>query len=147
MNRDVSAFDEAFTRFVEATGRWRDTSPDALLERWLTFVAECEQGYSRDAQDYFNDLTTRDALERASTAPELHVFPELARLRTRVEKADSRFRVLLVPDVFPCIPKECWWSRGIVKGGARSFVEDMRREYRLELVEVERSDTGEGDVD
>ncbi|MCC8249751.1 hypothetical protein [Saccharothrix luteola] len=130
-------FDEEFSRFTKSSGRWRDPTPEALLGRWSRFVDECEQGYPRDAGDYANDLTSRDALERALTSAELQIFPEMSRLRESVEEIDARFRALLIPDVFPGIPNEFWWARGMVKSGARRFVEDVRREYRTDLIETE----------
>ncbi|MEV1117767.1 hypothetical protein AB0I91_22075 [Actinosynnema sp. NPDC049800] len=137
MNSGVAAFDEEFSSFVKASGRWRDTAPDALLGRWSRFVDECVRGYPHDAEDYFNDLTSRDALERALASVELQIHPEMSRLRARVERIDSRFRALLTADVFPGIPKEFWWARGMVNGGSRRFVESVRRGYGIDLIEIE----------
>ncbi|WP_406499495.1 hypothetical protein OG936_32445 [Streptomyces sp. NBC_00846] len=137
MTRNIADFGEVFSSFIKASGRWRDTAPEALLGRWSRFVVDCEQGYPHDAEDYFNDLTSRDSLERALASVELQVFPEMSQLRASVEEIDSRFRALLIPDVFPGIPEELWWARGMVKGGARRFVEDVRREYHIDLIEIE----------
>ncbi len=107
------------------------------MGRWLRFVDDCEQGYPHDVEDYFNDLTSRDSLERALTSVELQAFPEMSQLRASVQAIDSRFRALLIPDVFPRIPEEFWWARGMIKGGRRRFVEDVRREYHIDLIEIE----------
>ncbi|MFJ4838635.1 hypothetical protein [Streptomyces sp. NPDC088746] len=136
MTQGDSGFRDEFSRFVAASGRWRDTEPEALLARWSTFVDQCEQGYRGDAEDYFNDLTSRNSLERALVAGELQKFPELADLRVEVEAIDERFRALLTPDVFPRIPVETWWARGVVKAGSKRLVEDLRREYGVEVTEV-----------
>ncbi|MCX5410411.1 hypothetical protein [Streptomyces sp. NBC_00059] len=129
-------FRDEFSRFVAASGRWRDTGPEALLGRWSTFVDQCEQGYRGDAEDYFNDLTSRNSLERALASDELQKFPELAVLRAEVEALDERFRALLLPDVFPRIPEETWWARGLVRAGRKRLVDDLRREYGVEVAEV-----------
>ena len=68
---------------------------------------------------------------------ELQEFPEMSQLRARMEEIDSRFRALLIPEVFPGIPSEFWWARGMVKTGRKRLVEDVRREYRIDLIEVE----------
>lgn len=107
------------------------------MSRWSTFVEGCEQSYQGDAEDYFNDLTSRDSLARALNSAELQSFPELVPLRAEVEAVDSRFRALLMPDAFPGVPEEFWWARGVVKFARRRLVEDLRREYRLEVALVE----------
>lgn len=132
MTHGTENFRDAFSSFVRESGRWRDVEPEALLSRWRTFVEECEQGYRGDAEDYFNDLTSRDSLARAMDSAELQSFPELVPLRAEVEAVDSRFRALLIPDAFPRIPEESWWARGVVKFARRRLVDDLRREYRLE---------------
>ncbi|MFE4621870.1 hypothetical protein [Streptomyces mirabilis] len=137
MTRENTNFEEEFSSFIRASGRWRDTAPEALLGRWSRFVDDCEQGYPRDAEDYFNDLTSRDSLERALASVELQEFSEMSQLRARVEEIDSRFRALLIPEVFPGIPDKFWWARGMVKAGGKRLVEDVRREYRIDLIEVE----------
>ncbi|MFH8755583.1 hypothetical protein [Streptomyces atroolivaceus] len=136
MTQGDSGFRDEFSRFVAASGRWRDTEPEALLARWSTFVDQCEQGYRGDAEDYFNDLTSRNSLERALAAEELQQFPELAGLRLEVEAVDERFRALITPDAFPGIPEETWWARGLVRAGRKRLVEDLRREYGVEVTEV-----------
>ncbi|MFF1821362.1 hypothetical protein ACFVWG_28935 [Kribbella sp. NPDC058245] len=137
MNRADDEFGEEFSTFIRASGRWRDTMPEALLERWVRFVDDCEHGYPLGAEDYFNDLTSRDALERALNSPQLQRFPELSQLRKNVERVDSRFRALLIPDVFPGIPGVSWWARGMVKAARKRLVEDVRRDYRVSLNEIE----------
>lgn len=136
MTQGGGSFREEFSSFVRAAGRWRDTYPESLLARWSTFVENCEQGYQGDAEDYFNDLTARDSLERVTIAVELQKFPELSQLCTEVEALDSRFRALLIPDVFPGISKEFWWARGVVKFGRKRLVDDLRREYHVEVMEI-----------
>ncbi|MEU1020809.1 hypothetical protein ABZ366_01610 [Streptomyces sp. NPDC005904] len=137
MTQGAGGFRDAFSEFVRESGRWRDVEPEALLSRWCGFVESCEQGYRYDAEDYFNDLTSRDSLARALDAAELQRFPELARLRAEVEAADARFRALLMPDAFPRISEESWWARGMVRFARRRLVEDLRREYLLEVTLIE----------
>lgn len=135
-----SEFSEEFSRLVRESGRWQDTRPDEMLMRWEQFVDECERGYSNDSVDYGNDLTVRDGLERAFGYPELQRFPELDELRGKVERIDKRFRILLIPDVFPRIPESEWWSRGVIRYGKKRFVDHFSQNYQsiainLEIVE------------
>lgn len=137
MTQNGEEFRGAFSRFIRESGRWRDVEPEALLSRWRTFVGECEEGYQRDAEDYFNDLTSRDSLAEALDSVELQAFSHLGLLRREVEAVDSRFRALLMPNAFPRIPEEFWWARGIVRFAGRRLVEDLRRQYRLEVTEID----------
>lgn len=137
MTEDKSVFHDEFSKYTSATGRWRDIGPGELLARWVTFVNECERGYPRDAEDYFNDLTARDSLERARVAAELQKFPEFGPYWAAVEAADSKFRPLLLPDGFPKISRDSWWARGVVKTAGKRLVEDLRRDYNVEIAEVE----------
>lgn len=137
MTNDNENFRDAFSRFIRESGRWRDIDPEALLTHWSTFVEDCEQGYRGDAEDYFNDLTSRDSLARALDSAELQSFPDIMLLRAEVEAVDSRFRALLMPDAFPRIPAKFWWARGVVKFARRRLVEDLMCEYCLEVEMLE----------
>lgn len=130
-------FEEAFASFVRGTGRWRDVEPGALVSRWKNFVDRCEEGYGGNAEDYFNDLTSRDSLEKALNSVELRRFPELALLHEEVRLTDVRFRAILIPDVFPKLPEESWWARGVVRFARGRLVDDMRREYHVEVALIE----------
>ncbi len=137
MTHPHSDFRVAFVDFFKKTGRLRDVEPEALLARWEEFVDKCERGYPNDAQDYTNELTARDSLEQAMESEELQVFPELSKLCARVEVADARFRPMLIPDVFPRMDRKLWWARGMVRYGRKRLVESLRREYGIEIDEME----------
>lgn len=115
----------------------RDVEPEALLARWEEFFDKCERGYPNDAQDYTNELTARDSLEQAIESEKLQVFPELSELCARVEVADARFRPMMIPDVFPLMDRNFWWARGMVRYGRKRLVESLRREYGIEIDEME----------
>ena len=75
----MSAFDDAFTDFVRAPGRVARRHPGAVLERWSSFVVECEHGYRGDEFAYGNEAMARTTLEAALTDPGLHAYPETGR--------------------------------------------------------------------
>lgn len=102
-----------------------------LLARWEKFVAECERGYSSDAEDYFNDLTSRDAIERALRDEGLSQHPEMAVFRQQVIRIDLRFQALLRPNAFPRFSEEDWWARGIVRRAGHRLVNDLRDGYGM----------------
>jgi hypothetical protein len=133
----VSGFDEAFTAFVRARGVWRDDTPAAVLERWTSFVVECEHGYRGDEFAYGNEAMSRTTLEAALTDPGLAAYPELEPFRRRVEAVDARFRPLLVEHAFPGIEPEEWWLRGIVRHAGARLAREWKRSFGFD-VEVVR---------
>ncbi|MFF4599818.1 hypothetical protein [Amycolatopsis sp. NPDC001319] len=143
---ESKSFDEAFIEFTVASGRWRDTSPAELLARWERFVTDCEHGYSSGSEDYFNDLTSRDAIERAMRDGTLSGYPEMDTFRQRVTGPDERFRVLLQPNAFPRLPEAEWWARGIVRIAGRRLVDDLRNRYGVIIDLVAEGDDSAGEV-
>src|SRR4029078_7749929 len=97
-------------------GVWRDDTPADLLDRWASFVAECERGYRGDELAYGDEAMPRTPIEAAMRHPDLRGFPEMAGFRRRVTTIDARFQPLLMEHAFPGIDPEEWWLRGI--GGA-----------------------------
>ncbi|GAA2707869.1 hypothetical protein ACFY2R_26635 [Micromonospora olivasterospora] len=130
--RDAS-FAQVFAQFMRDTGRWRDCEPDALLARWSGFVESCIRGYKGDAEDYFNDLTARDGLERAMRESALAHFPELDDLRRAALEIDEEFRRILRTDAFPRAPMDEWWNRGIVSYAGARLVEELSQTYGINI--------------
>ncbi|GIF24522.1 class 3 adenylate cyclase [Actinoplanes tereljensis] len=126
-------FEEAFTDFVRSTGRWRDCGPESLTRRWADFVDECVRGYDRDGGDYFNDLTARDALEKALRNPGLAGFDEMRSLAAAVAMADEEFKAELRPNAFLNFPESEWWVRGIVRRAGPRLAEYLRRNFNIEI--------------
>lgn len=133
MTAPDASFAQAFAEFMRHTGRWRDCEPDALLARWSTFVESCVRGYQGDSEDYFNDLTARDGLERALREPALARYPELEELRRAVTEIDDKFRAILRDDAFPKFSTDEWWNRGIVRYAGARLAEDLHREYGIDI--------------
>jgi hypothetical protein len=134
----VTSFDEEFTALVRARGVWRDDTPAAVLERWSSFVAECEHGYRGDEFAYANEAMSRTTLEAALTDRALARHPELAVLRRRVEAVDARFRPLLVEHAFPGIDPDVWWLRGIVRRAGGRLAQDWKRSFGFDVEVVRR---------
>jgi hypothetical protein len=133
----VSGFDADFTAFVRARGVWRDDTPAAVLERWSSFVVECEHGYRGDEFAYANEVMARTTLEAALTDPGLSAHPEMATFRRRVEAVDARFRPLLVEHAYPGIDPDEWWLRGIVRRSGGRLAREWKRSFGFD-VEVVR---------
>ena len=134
----MTAFDDAFTAVVRARGVWRDDTPAAVLERWSSFVAECEHGYRGDEFAYANEAMSRTTLQAALTDPSLADRPELALLQRRVEAVDARFRPLLVEHAFPRIDPDEWWLRGIVRRAGGRLAQDWKRSFGFDIEVVRR---------
>jgi hypothetical protein len=126
-------FVDAFSQFTRESGRWRNTDPDSLVAQWADFVENCEKGYPGEAEDYFNDLTARDALERALVEPSLAAFAEMAALRRKVYLIDQRLRAVLRPHVFEKFSEKEWWNAGFVYRAGPRLVEDMRQSYGIDI--------------
>lgn len=133
----AGSFDAAFTGFVRSRGLWRDDTAAALLERWSSFVVECENGYREDEFAYANEVMARTTLEAAFGDPTLAAFPELRRLREDVAELDSRFRPLLVEHAFRGIDVDEWWLRGIVRFAGHRLARDWKQSFGFD-VEVVR---------
>ena len=129
----MTSFDDAFTAVVRSRGVWRDDTPAAVLERWSSFVAECEHGYRGDEFAYVNEAMSRTTLEAALTDPSLADRPELELLRRRVEAVDARFRPLLVEHAFPRIDPDEWWLRGIVRRAGGRLAQDWKRSFGFDI--------------
>lgn len=92
-----------------------------LLRTW-SWLADQAADYGDSVDDYTNDLTTRDILERALVmAPE----PLRALLSVEIEAADRRFRDSTVPDelgklgqYFQVDRREGWWWRRVPRTGS-----------------------------
>lgn len=136
MTTDDASFAQVFAQFMRDTGRWRDREPDALLARWSAFVGSCIRGYEGDAEDYFNDLTVRDGLERALRDPVLAHYPELDNLRQAVLEIDVKFRRILRSDAFPKNSEQEWWNRGIVSYGGTRLAEELSQTYGVNIDRV-----------
>lgn len=133
MTTDDASFAQVFAQLMRDTGRWRECEPDALLARWSVFVESCIRGYEGDAEDYFNDLTARDGLERALREPTFARFSELGDLRQAVLEIDARFREILRPDAFPGASEQEWWNRGIVSFAGARLAEELSQTYGVDI--------------
>ncbi|WP_051275024.1 hypothetical protein [Cellulomonas sp. URHD0024] len=134
-----SPFDAAFTAFVRGRGLWRDDTAGAVLERWSSFVAECEQGYRGDEFAYANEVMSRTTLEAAMREPSLARFPEMGVLRRRVADVDARFKPLLVEHAFRGIDVDEWWLRGIVRYAGHRLAREWKQSFGFDVEVVRHS--------
>lgn len=100
---------EFVERFAEVTGGRR---PTGYVEGWEQFVGFCEEGYHDILDEYWFDLSVRDAIERVLTDERLFGFPQMGWVRERIESADDRFRAVLSEQPMPGSPS--------VRGGRRT---------------------------
>jgi hypothetical protein len=133
------AFDTAFTAFVRGRGLWRDDTAAAVLERWSSFVEECEHGYRDDEFAYANEVMSRTTLEAALCDPSLAAFPELGALRRQVTQIDERFKRLLVEDAHRGIDVEEWWLRGVVRYAGHRLAREWKQSFGFDVEVVRHS--------
>lgn len=134
-----SAFDVAFTAFVRGRGLWRDDTAGAVLERWSSFVEECEHGYRDDEFAYANEVMSRTTLEAAMREPSLAGFPEMGELRRRVADLDARFGPLLVEHAHRGIDVDEWWLRGVVRFAGHRLAREWKQSFGFDVEVVRRS--------
>ncbi|MDG4778646.1 hypothetical protein O7614_03170 [Micromonospora sp. WMMD961] len=133
---DPTGFAERFQAVVASTGA-RPRLPGELLAQWAQFVEFCEEGYDDNLDEYDNDLTVRDLIERVLNAPALEGVPELRWMREQVAESDERFRALLGSEPLPFEVPRPWWRARLPRYGGAEMVDDARRRYgvRVELSE------------
>jgi hypothetical protein len=134
-----SAFDAEFTAFVRGRGLWRDDTAGAVLERWSSFVEECEHGYRYDEFAYANEVMSRTTLEAAMREPSLARFPEMDVLRRRVAGLDARFKPMLVEHAHRGIDLDEWWVRGIVRYAGHRLAREWKQSFGFDIEVVRHS--------
>ena len=133
------AFDAAFTAFVRGRGLWRDDTAGAVLERWSSFVEECEHGYRerrvrlRQRGDVAHHPRGRDP--RAVPGR----VPRDGRLRRRVAEIDARFRPLLVEHAHRGIDVDEWWLRGVVRYAGHRLAREWKQSFGFDIEVVRQS--------
>ncbi|MEU4471364.1 hypothetical protein [Micromonospora sp. NPDC023888] len=127
-------FADRFRAAVAATGA-RPRLPGELLGQWAQFVEFCEEGYDDNLDEYNNDLTVRDLIERVLNGPALAGIPELGWMWAEVTEADERFRALLGSEPLPFEVPRPWWRARLPRYAGAEMVADARRRYgvRVEL--------------
>jgi hypothetical protein len=103
-------------------------TPSSLVDRWSSFVEECEDGYGWDYSEYLNELRVRDQLGALLDAPELAAFPEHAELAQRVGAVDERLRALFFAERRTDV-QQPWWHAGILQKAGRGYAEYCRKVF------------------
>ena len=103
-------------------------TPSSLLDRWRSFVEDCEDGYGWDYSEYSSELRVRDQLGALLDAPELSAFPEHAELARRVGAVDERLRALFLTERTTDV-QQPWWRAGILKKAAPAYAEYCRKVF------------------
>ena len=126
------SFLQAFEELVGASG-WRTIpSPAQLVEQWEQFVELCEDGYDDNIYEFENDRSVRDLLGRALHDSTLRAFPELAELRSAVDRIDDRYRQLCRDDVVMGREGDPWWRRCVPANAGGELADDLLDKYRIE---------------
>ena len=125
---------------MRGRGLWRDDTAGAVLERWSSFVEECEHGYRDDEFAYANEVMSRTTLEAAMREPSLAGFPEMARAaRDASREIDARFRPLLVEHAHRGIDVDEWWLRGVVRYAGHRLAREWKQSFGFDVEVVRHS--------
>jgi hypothetical protein len=131
-----AAYLARFREIVRQNG-WPDsTTPAELLDRWMGLASSAEEGYRWTIDEYLNELTARDLLEKVVNDPILEGEADVQELRARVEAADHRLRAVLRQDVQIGEPGQPWWRRGVLSRAGDEYVEDLDRIYGIRITPV-----------
>src|SRR5689334_16694439 len=117
-----------FNAVLARRGR-KPTTPASMLDHWKGFTAEVERGYSATIDEYFNELTVRDAFEDVFRDPIVGPTEEAANWQVQVLEVDRRFREALRDT--PQIGEEGdpWWRVRLPRRAEGDFAEDLRDLY------------------
>ncbi|WP_327042434.1 hypothetical protein OG400_08295 [Micromonospora ureilytica] len=126
---------EFVERFAEVTGGRR---PTGYVEGWEQFVGFCEEGYHDILDEYWFDLSVRDAIERVLTDERLFGFPQMGWVRERIESADDRFRAVLSEQPMPGLSERPWWEAYAPAWAGPELAAELRDTYGIN-VEVRES--------
>ncbi|MGW3854628.1 hypothetical protein [Micromonospora arida] len=126
---------EFVERFAEVTGGRRPTS---YVEGWEQFIQFCEEGYDDNLDEYWFDLSIRNAIERLLTDERLSGFPQMEWVRERIEAADERFRAVLSEQPTPGRSERSWWEAYLPAWVGPELAAELRDTYGIR-VEVRES--------
>ncbi|MEX0749491.1 MAG: hypothetical protein WD359_01670 [Dehalococcoidia bacterium] len=104
-------------------------SLDRLKSRWRSFVGEVEIGYNDSADEYTNDLSTRDLLQRVMDAAPAATCEKI---RFMIARSDARFEDATVSVATPIRDRPGWWWGRIPK----VLRGDLRQSFIDQGVEV-----------
>ena len=90
------------------------------MEGWEQFIQFCEEGYDDNLDEYWFDLSIRNAIERLLTDERLSGFPQMEWVRERIEAVDERFRAVLSEQPTPGRSERSWWEAYRRRGWGRS---------------------------
>ncbi|WP_328651360.1 hypothetical protein OG598_25260 [Micromonospora sp. NBC_00330] len=126
---------EFVERFAEVTG---GRLPTGYVEGWEQLVEFCEEGYDDNLDEYWSDLSIREAIERVLTDERLVGFPQMGWVRERIEAADERFRAVLSEQTMPGLSERPWWEAYLPAWAGPEFAAELRDTYGIH-VEVRES--------
>ncbi|MBQ0902603.1 hypothetical protein [Micromonospora sp. U21] len=131
-------------RFAEVT---RGRRPTGFVEAWEQFVGFCEEGYHDVLDEYWFDLSVRQAIETALTDDRLRGFPQMGWFREQVGAVDERFRAVLSEERLPARVELSWWEAYLPAWAGPVLAAEVWTSYgvRVEVREVDHPTTM-GDV-
>lgn len=100
-----------------------------LVAKWEALVSECEDGYSWDVSEYWNELRVRDVLESLLEERSLQTFDGHAELRSVVAAIDERFRAIVRDDVR--IPGNTWWRQAVLRIAGQEYRDYLSAVYGI----------------
>jgi hypothetical protein len=104
-----------------------------MVRAWEALVEQLEEGYDDYIDEYWNDLSIRDAIEAVLSDPRLARYPQLGEFRRNIERLDERFRPLLKEEPQIGEPGDPWWRRHVLAEAGADFARDVWELYEIEI--------------
>ncbi len=92
----------------------------SLIQKWLSFVDECEDGFQWDFSEYKNEIRVRYLIQCLIDDERLSKAAELKEAFDEIEKLDNRFKSLLKTDD-SLDEARTWWERGILAKAGQDY--------------------------
>jgi hypothetical protein len=120
-----------FSQLAQGAIRWT-TSPQVMLAEWEKTVEETEMGYPYGLDDFTNDLTVREQLQRVLDAAPDEALP---RIRSILVGLDHRFRLATVElrhpifaaDIALAEPEKHFYYFRVPHTASDEIIEDLTR--------------------
>lgn len=110
---------------------------NSLVQKWVFFVDECQDGYRWGYSEYRNEIRVRGLIEQLLSDSAISNSKDFKTLRERVILADKKFKDLLQPDI-ALVEGEGWWDSGVLMYAGEDYSCYMKEAHGV-LVEVVQS--------
>jgi hypothetical protein len=137
---DVGGWDEEFSALFSTFGWAGRVTSEEVVERWRTFGGDCIDGYPWDIEDYLNDLTLRNTLQKVESPLREISRIQVSSLMREIYAVDATLQAVFQREVFLAAPEDQWWMRRAPTYAARDFCREFEQSYRVKVRPMSKFD-------